>query len=78
MYCIAQSFGGRKLWGIAAQKHFGRKNISGLAALLARIKVVSGCNFDGLVVNCQMHPSVLLPKALCHTYSTSFIVSIVR
>ena len=43
-YCIAQNIGGRKVWWIAAQKHFGRKNIGGLAVVhskLARINIVS-------------------------------------
>ena len=38
---IAQNFGGRKLWLIDANKHFGGQNIGGLAALhskIARIK----------------------------------------
>ena len=41
-YRMAQNFGGTKLWRIAANKHFGGKNIGGLAALhskVARIKV---------------------------------------
>ena len=39
---MAQYFGGRKRWSIAAIKHFGRQNIGGLAAVprkIARIKV---------------------------------------
>ena len=40
-YRMAQNFGSRKLWQIAANKHFGGRNIGGMAALcskLARIK----------------------------------------
>ena len=40
---IAQNFDGRKLWQIAAQEHFGRKNFGGLAAVhskSARIIIV--------------------------------------
>ena len=43
VYRIAQNFGGRKLWQIVANKHFGRQNIGRLAALhskIARIKIV--------------------------------------
>ena len=42
---IAQNVGGGKLWRIAASKHFGGRNIGGLAALhskVARIKVFGG------------------------------------
>ena len=41
-YHMAQNFGGRKLWRIAANKHFGRQNIGGLAALhckISRLKI---------------------------------------
>ena len=44
-YRMAQNFGGRKLWRIAANKHFSRQNIGGLAALhskIARIKAFGG------------------------------------
>ena len=41
---MAQSFGGRKLWCIAAQKYFGRKKIGGSTALYSksviRIKIL--------------------------------------
>ena len=40
---MAQNFGGRKLWWMAANKHFGRHNIGELAALcskIARIKLL--------------------------------------
>ena len=42
---MAQNFGGRKLWQIAANKHFGGQNIGRLAALhckITRIKIVGG------------------------------------
>ena len=44
-YHIAQNFGGRKLKWIAANKHFGRQAIGGLAPIyvkIARIKTVGG------------------------------------
>ena len=37
LYRMAQNFGGRKLWRIAANKHFGGKNIGGLAALHSKV-----------------------------------------
>ena len=44
-YHIGQNFGGKKLWRIVANKHFGGQNIGRLAALhskIARIKIVGG------------------------------------
>ena len=44
-YCMAQIFGGRKLWWFAINKHFGGQNIGGSAPLhgkIARIKIVGG------------------------------------
>ena len=44
-YCMAQNFGGKNLWWIAANKNFGGQNIGGLAALhckIARIKIAGG------------------------------------
>ena len=40
---MPQNFGGRKLWWLTANKHFGKQNIGGLAVLhskIARIKVL--------------------------------------
>ena len=34
-YCIAQNFGGRKLWQISAQSIFGGENIGGLVIFSA-------------------------------------------
>ena len=42
---MAQNFGGKNLWWIAANKNFGGQNIGGLAALhckIARIKIAGG------------------------------------
>ena len=64
-YYMAQNFGGRKLWRIAANKHFGGQNIGGLATLhskIARIKAFGGQNFGRPVANRQIHQSFLLPK----------------
>ena len=60
---MAQNFNGTKLWWIAANKHFGAQNsYGGLAALrckvamyVARIKIVGGNNFGGMVANRQIH-----------------------
>ena len=62
------NFGGRKLWWIATNKHFGRQNIGGLAALqhkIARIKILGGQNFGRLVSNRQIHQGFLLLKFFC-------------
>ena len=43
LYCMAKNFGGRKLWRIAANKHFVGQNIGELTTLhckIARIKLV--------------------------------------
>ena len=56
-------FGGRKLWWIAANKHFGGQNIGGLTTLhckMARIKV-----FGGLVVNRQICHQTFLSLKFC-------------
>ena len=45
VYRIAQNFGGRKLWQIVVNKHFGEQNIGRLAVLhskIARIKIIGG------------------------------------
>ena len=36
---MAQNVDGRKLWQIAINKHFGRQNIGGLAALHSEIAI---------------------------------------
>ena len=62
---MAQNFGGRKLWQIAVNKHYGGQSIGGMAVLhnkIARIKIVGGLKFGRLVTNHQIRQSILPPK----------------
>ena len=51
LYCMAQNFGSRKHWQIAVNKHYGRQGFSTLHSKIARIKIVAGQNYGGLVSN---------------------------
>ena len=56
---MAQNFGGRKFYQIAANKHFGRQNIGGLAILyskVARIKFLADWSLTAIST-----------KVLCYT-----------
>ena len=70
LYRITQNFGSRKAWWITVQKHFGRKNIGGLAALhskSARIKLYWQIKFWWIGHKLPNMSKFSTAKVLCYT-----------